>query len=235
MKYFNFARFILLVAVMMLVVGLPLGAQDGWPTRCTLPDLEDAFDTASDAQANGDEVAFLNALSDMVHTINRSRGRCLEGAVFADIDLEGVDLEYADVSVELAGVNLEGAHFSNANLLLTILSDANLKDADLSHANLLMADFSNANLEGADLSWTNMGGTNLSGANLQGANLPVGAWDGAWGDNEANFDEYTTLPDRTNWTPDTDLTRFTDPEHPDFWDPCVSGENWPWYCEDSDE
>ena len=28
--------------------------------------------------------------------------------------------------------------------------------------------------------------------------------------------EYTALPDGTSWTPDTDMARFTDPEHLDF-------------------
>jgi len=43
-------------------------------------------------------------------------------------------------------------------------------------------------------------------SNLQGATL-----DGA------TFDQTTTLPDKTLWTPDTDMTRFTDPDHPQFW------------------
>lgn len=42
-------------------------------------------------------------------------------------------------------------------------------------------------------------------ANLQGANL-LAAW----------FDEDTVLPDGTKWVPDTDMERFTDPDHPDF-------------------
>jgi hypothetical protein len=25
------------------------------------------------------------------------------------------------------------------------------------------------------------------------------------------------LPDGTRWTPDTDMERFTDPQHPAFW------------------
>ena len=45
----------------------------------------------------------------------------------------------------------------------------------------------------------------LQGADLLGANLQG-----------ARFD-YTTLPDGTKWIPDTDMTRFTDPDHPDFW------------------
>ena len=33
----------------------------------------------------------------------------------------------------------------------------------------------------------------------------------------ADFAEDTRLPDGTHWTPDTDITRFTDPDHPRFW------------------
>jgi hypothetical protein len=31
------------------------------------------------------------------------------------------------------------------------------------------------------------------------------------------LDETVTLPDGTNWTSDTDMMRFTDPAHPQFW------------------
>jgi hypothetical protein len=74
-------------------------------------------------------------------------------------------------------------------------------------------------------------------ANLLNANLT-----------DAKFDETTVLPDAVweyvtqtdinitgYWTPDTDMSRFTDPEHPDFWDPCVELEQIPWYCADGGE
>ena len=61
-------------------------------------------------------------------------------------------------------------------------------------------------LQGAHLSEAILQEANLWGANLRGANLF-----------EAKFDENTMLPDFTWWSPDTDLTRFTDPKHPDFW------------------
>jgi uncharacterized protein YjbI with pentapeptide repeats len=67
-----------------------------------------------------------------------------------------------------------------------------LYKGDLSEANL-----SEANLEGARLR-----GASLSEARLAGANL-----------------QYTALPDGTSWTPDTDMARFIDFEHPDFWRP----------------
>jgi hypothetical protein len=47
---------------------------------------------------------------------------------------------------------------------------------------------------------------NLGGASLHSSSLQ-----------NAEFDEDTKLPDETIWTPDTDMARFTDPNHPDFW------------------
>ena len=62
------------------------------------------------------------------------------------------------------------------------------------------------NLQEADLRGANLQEANLWGANLQGADL-----------GGATFDENTMLPDGTKWTPGTDMGRFTDREHPDFW------------------
>jgi uncharacterized protein YjbI with pentapeptide repeats len=74
--------------------------------------------------------------------------------------------------------------------------DANLQGANLFNANLERANLWKANLEGAIL-WR---------ANLEGANLIA-----------TRFDEEKILPDRSKWTPDTDMRRFIDPEHDDFW------------------
>ena len=64
----------------------------------------------------------------------------------------------------------------------------------------------NENLRGANLSQYDLREYTLRGADLQDAYL-----DGAL------FDETTILPDSRNWTPDLDLSRYTDPSHPDFW------------------
>ena len=83
------------------------------------------------------------------------------------------------------------------------LVGANLSGADLSGANLSKADLSEANLRRAYLN-----GTYLAAAYLNGANL-----------RHAKFNEYTTLPDDTKWSSNTDMARFTDPDHPEFWRP----------------
>jgi hypothetical protein len=47
---------------------------------------------------------------------------------------------------------------------------------------------------------------NLKESNLLGVNLEG-----------TRFDETTILPDGTHWIPETDMRRFTDPNHPNFW------------------
>jgi hypothetical protein len=64
----------------------------------------------------------------------------------------------------------------------------------------------NTDLQGADLRGASLRGANLAGANLQGADL-------YW----ASFDKRTILPDRSPWSPTTDLFRFSDPDFPNFW------------------
>jgi len=112
--------------------------------------------------------------------------------------------------------SLQGKFLPSANLLGADLMGANLQGADLRYANLQRADLSGANLEGAILVRADLQGATLLIANLQGADL----WDAKLqGANlvRATFDHRTTVPDRTNWTPTTDMARFTDPTHPDFW------------------
>ena len=109
---------------------------------------------------------------------------------------------------KLMGANLQGASLFGADLQGAILTVANLQGAYLLDANLQGAILGGANLQGAFLVRANLQGANLYRANLQAAALQ-----------QANFDPYTTLPDGTKWTLGTDMARFTDPGHPDFWQP----------------
>jgi hypothetical protein len=111
----------------------------------------------------------------------------LAGANFWDADLRGV---------WLCDTKLQGTDFYNAKL-----QEANLRMARLDRARLTYC-----NLKSADLAEAQLHGTDLRQANLEGVRLVY-----------ANFDENTILPDSSNWTPDTDLHRFTDPSHPKFW------------------
>jgi uncharacterized protein YjbI with pentapeptide repeats len=111
-----------------------------------------------------------------------------------DDSLQGADLSSA---------NLEGADLRLANLQGADLRLANLQGADLRLAKLQDAILADADLREAHLPWAKLQGASLCRANLQGA----------------GFDEHTTLPDGTAWTPDTDMARLTNPDHPYFWDP----------------
>lgn len=102
--------------------------------------------------------------------------------------------------------NLQGAHLGYANLQGAYLGYSNLQGAHLGYANLQGAYLGYANLQGADLWYAHLQGVYLWKADLKGASLL-----------HTTFDETTTLPDGTHWTPDTDMTCFTDPNHPEFW------------------
>lgn len=147
-----------------------------------------------------------------------------EGANLSGANLQGFHLRGASfVSANLEGANLswtlaEGANFFYANLTDADLTravldtasfwNANLSGANLTDARVSIADLRDANLSGAILVETQMGNTNLSGANLSGADV-----------SRAQFDRNTTLPDGTLWTLETDMNRFTDPNHPNYWQP----------------
>lgn len=127
------------------------------------------------------------------------------------------------------GSDLSGASFAQALMTGMILHSANLsnasfRDANLTSSDLTQADLSNANLQYAVLTNARLPRSDLQGANLRGANLQSTIL------TNTLFDENTRLPDGTYWTPDTDMARFTYPEHPDFWNPCVDSRLPPWYC-----
>lgn len=131
----------------------------------------------------------------------------LSGAHLVKANLSGANLRLANLS----GAYLEFADLSGADLYAANLSGADLKIADLSGADLRQANLSGAtlfstNLSGADLTMTKLSGANLYNANLSGAILE-----------HTTFDENTILPRWSKWTPDTDMDRFTNPKHPNFW------------------
>ncbi len=114
-------------------------------------------------------------------------GANLQGVVLSRLNMQGM---------MLMRVNFEQAHLSDTNLERAFLRSANFVQAFLVNTNLREARLGGANLEGAKL-W---------GANLQGADLE-----------DVKFNERTILPDKSIWAPGTDMSRFTDPNHPDFW------------------
>lgn len=133
----------------------------------------------------------------------------LDDARLWQADLQGVNLQWA--RLEKANLNravLVGANLTQAKMKGVKLNGADLRGANLTEARLYRASFYDANLRDADLTRAYLQGARLNNADLRGAIL-----DGSC------MDEWTVCPDGANWTPETDLTRFTDPTHPDCWIP----------------
>lgn len=118
------------------------------------------------------------------------------------------DEEALLVYTHLDEANWQNAILNCADLAFARIEDANLRHARLWNANLSYVDFAGTDLEGADLSDSLLENTRFDDANLRNVNFTG-----------ARFSENTVLPDYTKWTPETDMRRFTDPNHPDFWEP----------------
>ena len=113
--------------------------------------------------------------------------------------------------------SLKNAKLMGANLFEAFLNGGvDLSGVDLSEATLHRADLTDSNLENATLNQADLRGSLLFGTKLFNATLREANLEGAV------FDENTILPDGTHWTEETDMTRFTDPNHPDFWDASAS-------------
>jgi hypothetical protein len=112
-------------------------------------------------------------------------------------DLSRPSLAYRD----LRGTDLSGKSIQYAQLPGASLCGADLRGTGLCWVMLYKTDLREANLQEADLR-----GAVLFRANLQGASV-----------DNAQFDEFTILPDGSPWTPNADVARFTDPDHPAFY------------------
>lgn len=121
--------------------------------------------------------------------------------------LANAHLRYADLQrANLRSANLVEAHLQGANL-----SDAHLGNADIRGAHLADAILDNAQLANANLRGAHLGFSSLKGANLVGAELTTASLD------QTQFSTDTTLPDGSKWSPETDLGRFVDERHPQYW------------------
>lgn len=155
----------------------------------------------------------------------------LKGSHLWRANLDSVGLDYANLEnaylryASLVNADLRNINLRNADMRQVDLTGAQLGDADLENSNLHNSSFKDAVLLRANLKNTRLTYVDFSGANLKEADLAGSDLAGAI------FNEQTVLPDakRTGrdangnliftsyWTPDTDMSRFTNPEHPDFW------------------
>lgn len=141
----------------------------------------------------------------------------LQGVIMDDANLQGADLLFADLHrSRLHRAKLGGAKLEESDLRAADLSQANLKDVEMQNANLEKAVLGFTDLQGADLQGCCFRGALFIQANLRGADLEFSDLKGACFQNTL-FDQTTTLPDGSLWRPNTDLARFTDPNHPEFW------------------
>lgn len=134
---------------------------------------------------------------------------------------------------------LDGEYFAGADLHGVSLAGLDMRGAD----------FTGANLEGTNLSATFLEGAIFCGANLRNAKVGIDYHSVAaintsryllalTETTEAEYiDPLTTwlkgsiMPDCTEWSIETDIGRFTNPSHPNFWDPCIYIEPLA-YCHD---
>lgn len=124
-------------------------------------------------------------------------------AVFYDSNLSGTDFILSNFSkATLYDVNLSYAVMYDVDLTGAVLDGANLSNVDFRSADLRDADLIGANLTGADLRRAFVSGADFTNATL----------------------DWVKLPDGAIWDEDVDITRYTDPNHPDFWEPEVTTE-----------
>jgi hypothetical protein len=152
----------------------------------------------------------------------------LWGANLQNADLEMANLNAANLrDAKLQDAILIQAQLQGAILRRAMLNNAKMNDAVLHEADMRLVNMTNADLLRADLSMTKLqhaafNGANLHNACLCGADLT-----------DATFSVTTVLPDAKSaghdaegkplftryWSPDTDMRRYTDPKHPNFWRP----------------
>jgi len=145
----------------------------------------------------------------------------LAGADLHKANLNGSDLRYVNLKgAQLQNARLNGVHMIYANLAKVLMEETNLAGSNLVGTNIRGSNLIRANLSDCDLAHVDLSDSNLFQSNLKNCVLYF-----------THFNENTVLPDAENigsfgelqydkyWTPETDMTRYTDPNHPDFWQP----------------
>ncbi len=151
----------------------------------------------------------------------------LEHMKWKNANLQDADLTRATLPyVNLGEANLKKAKFYEANLENACLWSANLQESNLRVVYLYNSDLWGAYLQNADLTGSYLKKANLRAVNLQQANLCAVTLTASNLTDahlegailyDYQIDETTILPDGTNWTAETDMSRFTNANHPQFW------------------
>lgn len=110
------------------------------------------------------------------------------------------------------GATLKQCDFTNTTLQHNCFANSKLESCNFTNASISQAVFHNARLNECNFDGTILEDVDFSGAYLIHCKFP-------------NLTPLTmmfgklTLPDGTLWDDSTDMTRFTDPSHPEFWEP----------------
>jgi len=131
----------------------------------------------------------LQLTPEMIIQDYRQGNRNFSQQVLSELDLHGLKLAGASFSQsKLIGVNLQKANLYRTNFYNANLAQANLKECNLQRAELYKANLKNADLQGADLMGANLNSAILKDANLGGANLKG-----------AKVDDEQLKTAKTNW------------------------------------
>jgi len=144
------------------------------------------------------------------------RAANLENADLYRADLQGANFQFAMLkNASLKKANLVGADFSRTKAWGAKCYKADLRAANFTDSRLYRADFTSADLQQADFTDAVLEGANLTEANLRGAVFV----NTVFLTDKASPETVTLLPDGSKWTPNSDMSRFTDPEHAEYWCP----------------
>lgn len=134
-------------------------------------------------------------------------GANLEGCHLGEVNMSGSKLFKAS----LVRAILYRTNLSNADLQEATLSYAKANWANFSEAKLINCDLANGTFDSADFFDAKLNKANLEGADLRDADLTDAILE------DIKISKKTFLPDRTYYSSSTDLKRFTDPTHPEYW------------------
>jgi len=155
-----------------------------------------------------------NILATEAVRIARNKGWLVDGS------FERISLPYAQFnSIDLSQSHFSKSNFWGADLQYAIFDGANLSQAQLIGADLRQASLIGANLQGTFLGSTKLQGAIMWGADMRGANLLDAKLndENIWSNEEiTSVDTAAILPDGTKWSPNVDMQRFTNSEHPEF-------------------
>lgn len=182
------------------------------------------FDEITKRSAKQEQRAHLFAelnnpsLSPAVNALDQlRRDEALTDDYFVGINLRRANWEGAYIgginfkNAQLDGVNFKEVTSHNGDKNHKVIFEGvNLRYANLTSANLWKANFKCADMRFITLSRSFLGYANFKGAYLNGAILDDVTWMSRKGYGEA------TLPDGQQWSPDLDLERYTNSEHPDY-------------------